>query len=246
MTQIQIFRDSQALANAAAELFIKLAEQSVRDQGRFSVALSGGNTPSTLYQVLANPENQERLNWAGIHLFWGDERHVPPDHKESNYRKIRETLLDRIAIPEENVHRVKAEMEERLAALSYEQVLRDFFVGQWPRFDLILLGLGEDGHTASLFPHSAGLKEEERWFIPNYAPKREKMRLTLTKNAINAAKNIAVLVSGASKAGILAEVLRESDNLVDTPIQLILPRDGEMIWLLDNQSASQLAYQQSS
>jgi len=246
MSQIRIFRDSRALANAAAELFIQLAEQSIRDRGRFSAALSGGNTPRALYQVLADTENQACLDWANVHLFWGDERHVPPYHKESNYHMVSETLLDRITIPEENVHRVPAEMEECAAALSYEKILRDFFTGQWPRFDLILLGMGEDGHTASLFPQSKGLKEEERWFIPNYAPKQEKMRLTLTTNAINEAKNIAVLVSGVSKAGILAEVLREPDDLVDTPIQMIMPRDGDMIWFLDDQSATQLTYKRRS
>jgi len=237
MSQLQIFQDSQALAKAAAEKFIQLADQSIRNRGRFLTALSGGSTPKTLYRVLAMSENQSRLDWSGIHLFFGDERHVPHTHPDSNYRMVREALLNQIDIPTGNIHRVSTEMDVQKAALSYEAVMREFFEGEWPQFDLVFLGMGEDGHTASLFPHSAGLNEEAQWFIANFAPKRDAWRLTLTKHAINAARNIIILVSGRSKAGMLEKVLLGPKEPTKTPIQLISPRDGQMIWMLDSDGA---------
>ena len=240
MAEVKVFPNEQALIDHAVERIIALAQESVNQRGSFSAALSGGSTPQPLYAALGNAKNRGRLPWDMIHLFWGDERHVPPEHADSNYHMVKHSLLDGVPIPADNVHRVPAEMEIRMAAFSYEETLRGFFDGKWPRFDLVLLGMGEDGHTASLFPYSAGLHEKDRWFIANYAPYRETWRLTLTKNAINAARNIIVLVSGQSKAKMLAEVLMEPKTPEEKPIQLIDPVDGEMTWLVNKDAASQL------
>lgn len=239
--RIKVFPNLDDLSKAAAEYFIMLAVKSIRKRGYFSVALSGGSTPKPLYNALGSPDQEGRLDWEKIHLFWGDERCVPPDHPNSNYRMVREEMLSKIMIPEENIHRVPAELEPRGAAYSYEETLRGFFKGQWPRFDLVLLGMGDDGHTASLFPHSAGLNEEHRWFIANDAPELDTWRLTLTKNAINAARHIAVIVAGDSKAEVLVDVL-EGDYQPDvTPIQLIEPKNGQMVWFLDQAAAKKLS-----
>lgn len=240
MMQIAKFQNSQDLIQEAVKIFIESAQESIRERGRFSVALSGGSTPKPIYRELGNPEHQSQLNWENIHLYWGDERHVPPTHPDSNFRMVQEQLLMRVAIPEENIHRVPAETEIRMAAFKYEEELRSPFNGEWPRFDLILLGMGEDGHTASLFPNSAGLNEEHRWFIANFAPKQEAWRLTLTKNAINAARQIMVVVQGKNKAAMLAEVLTGEIEPQSKPIQLISPNDGKMIWLVEQESAQLL------
>ena len=175
----------------------------------------------------------------GLYIL-GDERHVPPNDPQSNFRLVKENLLDAVPIPGENVHRVKAEMDVRLAAFAYEEELRHFFPGDLPRFDLVLLGMGEDGHTASLFPHSAALNEESRWFVANYAPEKETWRLTLTLNAINAARMVVVLVQGGSKAARLKAVFLDEKGPWNMPIQAINPQDGKLIWLLDREAGSQL------
>jgi 6-phosphogluconolactonase len=241
MVDLKIYPDKNALNQAALQIFIDLADVSIREQGSFSVALSGGSTPRSLYQALAKPENARRLDWEHIHLFFGDERHVPLNHPDSNFRMVQESLLDRILIPNENVHRVRAEIDVHRAARAYEETLRTHFKGEWPCFDLVLLGMGADGHTASLFPKSAGLKEEKSWFIANYAPEMETWRLTLTKNAINHARNILVVVQGEDKAQMLAEVLEGGHHPVETPIQMISPKNGRMVWLVDHDATQQLS-----
>lgn len=238
---IRVYPNLDVLSQAAADLFTILAVKSIKERGSFAAALSGGSTPKPMYKALTSLERQEKLDWKKIYLFWGDERSVAPEHPDSNYRMVRDNLLEHISIPEENIHRVPAELDPRMAAFSYEETLRGFFQGAWPQFDLVLLGMGDDGHTASLFPYSAGLNEEDRWFIANYAPKRETWRLTLTKNAINAARNIVVLVAGGSKASMLSDVLEGKYEPDKKPIQLIMPVDGKMIWLVDQSAASDLS-----
>jgi 6-phosphogluconolactonase len=240
MTSIQVFLDKSAQTKAAIEVFVTSARSAIEERGVFSVALSGGSTPKMLYAGLAEPDRQQGIDWAKIHLFFGDERHVPPDHPDSNFLMVKNTLVDEVSIPAENVHRVRAEMEPRMAAFSYEDELRAFFSGDWPRFDLVLLGMGNDGHTASLFPKTTGLNEEQRWFIANPLPSQAGWRLTLTKHAINAARKVVVLVSGGSKAEMLVEVLMGAYDPWEKPIQLISPTAGEMIWLLDRAAASRL------
>lgn len=224
----------------AVNIFIQQAHVNIADHGCFSVALAGGNTPAPLYSALAQPENRNRVEWDKIHLFWGDERHVPVNDPQSNFRLVKEKLLDAVPIPEQNIHRVKAEMDVRLASFAYEEDLRYFFPGDWPRFDLVLLGMGEEGHTASLFPHSAALNEESRWFVANYAPEKKSWRLTLTLNAINAARMVVILARGESKADRLNAVFAEAKDPWEMPIQGIDPVDGKMIWLLDRLAGSRL------
>jgi 6-phosphogluconolactonase len=240
MSSIQVFPDSNTQTKAAIDLFITSAQAAIEERGVFSTALSGGSTPRKLYAGLADPERQDDLDWRNIHLFFGDERHVPPDHPDSNFLMVHEVLLSKVCIPDANIHRVKAELDPRLAAFNYEEELRGFFASEWPRFDLVLLGMGEDGHTASLFPGTAGINEEQRWFIANHVPKQGAYRLTLSKNAINAARKIVVLVSGRSKAKKLTEVLQAKSPADENPILLIAPRDGEMLWLLEREAANQL------
>lgn len=240
MASLQVHADPTTLARAAADLFIALAQESIQTKGRFSVALSGGSTPKQMYAELAAPELKDQLSWANIHLFFGDERHVLPDDPQSNFRMVQETLFSKVSLPAGNIHRVRTESDARLAAFDYEEELRAFFNLPWPQFDLLLLGMGADGHTASLFPKTAGLNEEHRWFIAHQVPSQDGWRLTLTKNAINAACQIVVLVSGQSKAEMLAEVLTGPSDPWEKPIQHIQPVDGEMLWLLDRDAASQL------
>lgn len=239
MQQI-IIQDSKTITHKALSMFVALAKQAIEKRGVFSVALSGGSTPESLYRALGDDAIQAQINWQKVHLFWGDERNVPASDPDSNYRMVNEALLKHIAIPAENVHRVPTEMAVTEAAVVYEQALRHFFPGDWPRFDLVLLGMGEDGHTASLFPHSEGLKEETHWFIANFAPNRDVWRLTLTKNAINAARHVLVLVNGSQKAPMLAQVLQGDFNPIEKPIQTVNPIDGQLTWLLDEDVASLL------
>ena len=237
MHEIVIISNKQLWVEAAVDLFIQEAAACIADRGWFSVALSGGSTPKAVYAALGAPEKRGEVCWEKVHLFWGDERHVPPDDPKSNFRMVREALLDHVPIPDGNVHRVSAELDVRKAAWNYEAELRGHFSGDWPSFDLVFLGMGGDGHTASLFPHSSGLREEDRWFIENYSSENETWRLTLTKHAINAARLMIVLVQGKSKAEMLKTVLTGPKKPEQHPIQLIRPVDGRMVWLLDDDAA---------
>lgn len=237
---LKIYPDFDSLTNSAVEDFIGLCNQAIHTRGLFAVSLSGGSTPEPFYRALAEPAQRSRVDWRHVHLFWGDERPVPPDHSDSNFLMVKEVMIDSVGIPAANIHRVPAEMDVRLAAFSYEEELRDFFADEWPRFDLVLLGMGEDGHTASLFPKSAGLNEEQRWFIANFAPDRQTWRLTLTKHAINAARKIWVLVRGEPKAEKLAEVLAGTEEPWENPIQLVHPVEGTLTWWIDEAAAQKL------
>lgn len=234
-----IVPDSNALTRAAAELFVAEAQSALQANRHFSIALSGGSTPRALYQLLAHTP----LVWENIHLFWGDERCVPPDHADSNYHMTAESLLTRIHIPPENIHRIQGELPPEEAALQYENELQKFFDGV-PRFDLILLGLGDDGHTASLFPDSPALHEQTRWVVavPHTAPPSPLVpRVTLTLPAINATRQVVFLVSGAGKAKRLAEVLRVPTSPPLLPAQLIQPDTGELLWLVDQPAAANIS-----
>jgi 6-phosphogluconolactonase len=240
MVEIKTYPDASSLARAAAEQWVALAQAGIADHGRFSVALSGGSTPRTLYALLATKEFAARVEWSHVHVFWGDERCVPPDHLESNYRMARETLLDHVPVPPSNVHRIPSEQAPERAAAAYERTLRALFVGHagryptpLPCFDLVLLGMGDDGHTASLFPGSAALYEQTRWVAANYVDKLGAWRVTLTPIAINAAAHVTFLVSGAGKAERLREVLSGPYQLDVLPAQIIRPTSGGLVWLVD-------------
>src|SRR2546430_4372299 len=195
--EIIICGDTDELNRKAAERFVLLANEAAAKAGRFTAALSGGSTPRTLYSLLAMPDYKESIPWSQVHLFWGDERCVPPDHQDSNYRMAREALLSKITIPTDNVHRMAGEKEPQVAAVEYEEQLRKLFQpppGALPHFDLILLGLGEDGHTVSLFPGSEALDEQERLVIAPYIEKLQTHRITLSLPVINEAAVILFLV----------------------------------------------------
>jgi len=239
MSTLHIYPDANSLTIAAAERIVGLTETAVTERGRFSIALSGGSTPQTLYELLATPTYAERIAWPQVHVFWGDERCVPPDDPESCYRMAREALLDHVPLPPENVRRIQGEIDPAEAAAKYERILHQFFGDQAPNFDLILLGMGDDGHTASLFPGTQALAEEKRWVIENYVAAKQMWRVTLTRPAINSAENVMFLVSGGGKAERLHEVLQKRNEPRKLPAQMIKPEHGELAWFVD-QSAAQL------
>jgi 6-phosphogluconolactonase len=218
-----------------------MASRSIDSNGRFTVALSGGSTPRGLYSVLASGAIPG-LSWKQIYLFWSDERHVPPDDAESNYRMVQESLLSKVPVPAGNVFRVHAEEKDAAtAAAQYEQTLRDFFAvkaGDFPQFDLILLGLGPEGHTASLFPDTAALDEKQRLVVANWVPKLNAQRITLTLPLINRASTVLFLAEGAKKAAIVHEVLE--DPQADLPAQKVQPVSGRLLWMLDQAAANAL------
>lgn len=232
-----------ALAQNAAGRFVSVAHAAVRARGRMTVALSGGSTPRDLHAVLAAPEYVSRVDWSRLHVFWGDERAVPPDDPASNYRMAWETLLSRVPVPPENIHRMMGELDPQLAAREYGATLAEFFHpgdGQLPQFDLVLLGLGANGHTASLFPHTALLDDHTDWVAAGYIEEVKMNRITLTAPVINAADHVLFIVAGAEKAATVRAVLRGEYRPADLPAQLIHPVSGELVWLLDRSAASEL------
>ena len=221
--------DAASLNRSAVDEFCNCARAAVAESGRFAVALAGGNTPRGVYELLAK-EPAGKLPWDKIHLFFGDERHVPPDHPDSNYRMVRETLVGKVPIPEANVHRVRAEMDAPTPASQYESTLREFFhlqPGEWPRFDLILLGMGDDGHTASLFPGSPALQEASRLVVANPTTLKGD-RITLTLPVLNHAANVIFLVSGAGKAPIMQSAFA-SANGTRFPARQVQPANGRLL-----------------
>ncbi len=239
---VRIFDDLEALSRAAASLFIGSCAEAIRLRARALVALSGGNTPLELYRLLAQPSHIPQIDWQHVHVFWGDERCVPPDDPESNYRQANDALLSHVPIPPENIHRVQGELEPQDAALAYALTLRKFaspLLG-WPRFDLVLLGMGEDGHTASLFPGSpVDVAAPTAAVTANYQG-RPANRVTVTPVLLNEARRITFLISGESKSQTLASVLYGDFDPDLLPAQRIRPVDGELIWLVDRAAASKL------
>ena len=239
---IEVLATPADLFRGAAEEFVRLGRSAIGAQGRFAVALSGGSTPTNLYSLLA--ENYADFAWARTFFFFGDERHVPPDHPDSNYRMAHEALLAKISIPAENVHRVRAENPDAAAAaLEYEDELRRFFElepGELPRFDLILLGLGSEGHTASLFPDSPALDQQSRLVVATRVAKLNTDRITFTFPVLNRAAEAMFLVSGAEKADIVRQVLRGAST-PPLPAQRVVPDDGKLVWMLDEAAAARLS-----
>lgn len=239
----EIHENSDVLARQAARYLTELSRESIRTSRRFTLVLSGGFTPKGLYERLAEAEFSKKLDWNSIHIFWGDERCVPPDHPESNYRMARESLIDHVPLPPQNVHRIRGEMEPQAASIAYEKELKAFFFPGHaecpgvPGFDLILLGMGDDGHTASLFPKTAALHEQKRWVVAPYVEKLRSWRMTLTPRLINAAHNVLFLVSGRDKARCLKEVLQGPYRPDELPAQLIRPESGRLSWMIDVEAA---------
>jgi 6-phosphogluconolactonase len=237
--EIRILKTAADLFEAAASEFAAQASAAIRANGRFTVALSGGSTPRTLYALLATKPG---IPWDKICIFWGDERHVAPDQPESNYRMANEALLSKVPVRPENIFRIHAEeTDAAAAALQYEQTLKDFFhlsPGEFPRFDLIFLGVGPDGHTASLFPGTSALAETRRLVVSNWVAKFNTDRITFTFPVLNAAARVIFLLSGADKAATLQEVLENKS--ADLPSQKVCPVNGTLIWMVDEPAARTL------
>ncbi len=252
--QVRVYRDSNELALKAARLFARLADQYVVGCGKFTVALSGGSTPKAMFSVLAAAPFVDTVPWSSIYFFWGDERCVAPDHPDSNYRMTSEALLSKVPVPPQNVFRIPAELpDHNQAAEEYTATLTRFFLAgpganrtgtaplsNIPRFDLMFLGMGPDGHTASLFPHTAALQAGEQIAVANYVEKFSAHRITLTAATINNARNVTFLAAGADKAEPLKSVLEGSYQPDVYPSQLIRPRNGTLLWLVDEAAASLL------
>ena len=242
--EIALSRDAAALAEEAARRFVAAAGAAIGARGRFTVALSGGSTPKALFRLLAAAPYKEQIDWSKLHLFWGDERTVPPGDEQSNYRMTRENLLSQVPIPEGQIHRIVAENPDHEAAAdAYATTLRQIFAladGEFPRFDLIHLGLGTEGHTASLFPGSPALAERERLVAAPWVEKLDSFRITLTPPTLNAAREVQFLAAGAEKADIVRSILRGPKNPNELPAQVVAPEDGRLIWLLDEAAAAKL------
>jgi len=245
--QVDVFPDVHALTVAGAERFAVLANKAVEHHGVFAVALSGGSTPKALYRLMAADEDiRARIPWPKIHFFFGDERHVPPDHADSNFRMANEAMFQALPTDQLNVDRIPAELASATqAAERYERVLREFFEPRglldkgFPRFDLIFLGMGPDGHTASLFPDSAALGETTRWVVANWVQKFQTDRITMTFPVLNSAAEVILFVSGPEKAALLAEVL-QPDGVQKYPVQIVKPRNGVKRWMVDASAAGGL------
>lgn len=235
MSNIQRFADKQTLSAEAASLFIRSAAEAIAERGEFHVVLAGGSTPAQMYRMLA--AQPDKVYWAKVHVYWGDERHVPPDHEDSNYRMAKETLLDHVPVSTANIHRIRGEVDAEDAAKEYGLLLKDKLTDK--RFDLVLLGMGDDGHTLSLFPHTAGLKETKHRVIANHVDKLNTTRITLTPRLVNEAGQVVFLVAGENKADALAQVLQGDDDPETYPAQLI--RNDNLIWLVDEAAAFHLS-----
>ena len=241
-TTVHVFETAEDVARSAAVQFVELANDAVAEHDLFHVALAGGNTPRRMYQLLAGDQFRSEIDWTTVHLFFGDERCVAPDHPESNYKLVSETLISQVNIPALNVHRIEIEADAMSSATRYENELRDFYLDvEAPPFDLVLLGLGEDGHTASLFPHTEALAVTGDWVVANWVEKLGSYRITLTPAAINGAGHVTFLVAGSNKAAAVKAVLEGPPQPENLPAQLIKPEAGTLTWLLDSQAAAMLS-----
>ncbi len=240
IAKVEIFADLEAMSSAAARLLARACAESKASEREFTVALSGGSTPRNLYLLLGSGDYMQAIDWQRVHIFWVDERCVPPDHEQSNFKLASDTFLSRVAIAPENVHRIKGEEPAEQAASNYEDALRKFFgASVMPAFDLILLGMGEDGHTASLFPGSPALAEQERLAVaavPKQPPKVD--RVTLTLPVLNNARQIIFLVAGSAKARILQEILTGAETKRNYPAGLVENTNGELTWFIDKAAAA--------
>ncbi|HWN07720.1 MAG TPA: 6-phosphogluconolactonase [Pyrinomonadaceae bacterium] len=237
---ISVFETPEQLAEAAAERFVKVANHAQESSGRFSVALAGGRTPKRVYELLATEGFRNRVEWSRVYVFFGDERCVPLDHAQSNYAMAHSALLSKVPLPAGNVFRIAGEGDPTEGARAYEAELSQFFAPVARlRFDLVLLGMGADGHTASLFPESNALEETFQLVVPTKSP-QEQCRITLTLGALNTAARTIFLVTGEEKAATLSKVLQRQSGSLRLPASLIKPNDGTLEWFVDRKAASGL------
>jgi 6-phosphogluconolactonase len=234
---VRIHPDGDAVSREVARAIFQRIHETLATANRFSLSLAGGQTPRALYRVLAT-EYRDTIPWSRLHLFWGDERYVPRDDPRSNYRLVGESLLDPVPIPKENVYPMPTDLPEpEEAAAAYEQTLREWFPSSWPRFDLVLLGMGPDGHTASLFPRSPALAEQVRWVAAVRAPVEPAVRLTLTLPVFNHAALVFFLVTGTEKADALRRVLAGPSEPIAYPASAVRPGEGRLVWWVDERAA---------
>jgi len=240
--RVLVYGDAKEVARAAAERFVQLCREFISGEGAFHVALSGGKTPQLLYQLLAGDEFRSQIDWSSVHVFWGDERGVPPEHPESNYGMVRRELLSRVSIPRKNVHRMEAERADfEQAARDYEEILRRLLPTDaqgFPRFHLILLGLGLDGHTASIFPSGSGWREALGWVNVPDVESSGVRRMTLNLSVLNAAYRVIFLVTGDNKADILRRVVKDREQRL--PAQCVRPVEGELLFVVDAAAGARL------
>lgn len=245
---IKTYPDRDTLIRETAEFIVDLAGRAIANEGQFTIALSGGDTPKPLYQLLATPAYKQRIEWSKVLVFFGDERCVPPEDHRSNYRMARMTLLDHVDIPAENVYRMRGEDDPERAANQYAEELEKVFGGRSGEgepakgFDFVLLGIGDNGHTASLFPGLAGVLEQSRWVLAQYVEVVGMWRLTLTPVVINAARNAAFLVAGSDKADVLSRIIEGPRKPIVLPAQIIKPTHGDLYWMLEQGAAARLQH----
>ena len=249
--KIKRFADAAELAQGAADQFISLGAEAIEHHGYFTVVLSGGSTPKRLFQLLADGPYRAQIEWGKVFVFWGDERSVGPDDPESNYGMANEFLLSKVPIPASNIFRIQGEIDPTEAAMGYEEAILAFFAHNQtqspgnPRFDLVHLGMGDDGHTLSLFPdteatRAAAENKVDKYVVANYIAKFETWRITMTTKLVNNAANISFLAGGANKASVLSEVINGPMDLVRLPSQLVRPTSGQLTWMVDAAAASEL------
>jgi len=241
--EIKILADAPALAEYAAGQFIRIANEAIASRGRFCVCLAGGSTPRLLYAILAQPVRAVQIEWPKVQIFWGDERCVPPDHPDSNFLMTQQTLLDHVSLPAKNVHRIYGELEATRAVRHYINEMQNVFTGQiFPRFDLVLLGLGDDGHTASLFPGTPALSETRAWVVSvehSIPPPPLVTRISLTLTVLNSAANVLFLVAGAGKSAIFSRVMKDQTGPDLLPAQRVRLVDGRLVWAIDKMAAGE-------
>ncbi|MBL7959637.1 6-phosphogluconolactonase [bacterium] len=241
--EVKVYELKEDLIRNAAEKIVSIAQKSIQNRGQFAWSLSGGSTPKEVYSMLAALPLKEKIDWEKTHIFWGDERSVVRTHPDSNFRMAKESLLDAVEIPPANIHRVASEEDPMLAAQQYEDDIREFFGisdGIFPEFDLILLGMGDDGHTASLFPDTEALKVQDRLVVDNFVKKLNTHRITFTFPIINHARNVLFIISGSVKSKMIKQVLANTDAPKTLPSQLVQPKSGSLFWFLDKDAAADL------
>jgi 6-phosphogluconolactonase len=240
---ILTFSDTEKLTHAAADYIVKVAQEAIASHGRFTFALSGGTTPKKLYALLATAPYRSQIDWARVEIFWSDERCVPPDDTECNYHLAQEVMLNKLTLPGNRIHRMPANEADRdAAAEKYSQEMQRVFGEALPHFDLIQLGMGPEGHTASLFPHQPALHEQQRQVMPVIVPKPPPPRLTFTPPVLNAARHILFLVTGDEKADAVRAVLEGDYQPDEYPAQIVQPTRGEVTWMLDTAAAAKLKH----
>jgi 6-phosphogluconolactonase len=242
--KVEVFQDLVSLIETAAQVFIDAAHKAIEERDIFTVVLTGGNTVKDLHVLLASPANRRKIAWKKVHFFWGDERQVPPDHTESNFGQARDLFLSRVGVREENVFRIRGELEPQEAVDDYEEKLRENASGnlEWPRFDLVFLSMGSDGHIASIFPGEISEVERCSPVLATTADYqgRPAQRVSMTPLVFNATRQILLLVSGEGKAAVLRKVLCGEGDARDYPVLRIQPKDGEVMWFVDEAAANQL------